>query len=254
MKKKSLCFVIMDVGGFMQRYFSLEKEENFFTLSNDDTYHITKVMRYTKDTLVEVVYDEKVYITKIIELNPLVKVEIQEELDGSLELPLKVTICQSLVKEVKMDLILQKSVELGAYSFIPLKTKNSIIKLDKKDEEKKIVRWQRIVKEASEQSKRTIIPEVLNVMDIKDLANLDYDVKILCTVNELSRTFKNILQNHKNYGTMIIVVGPEGGFKKDEEEFLIESGYLTTSLGNFVLRTETASIALLSMINYEYMR
>ena len=238
----------------MQRYFSSEKNDNYFTLSIDDTYHITKVMRYQIDTLVEIVYENKVYISKIIELHPLVKVEVVEEIINDFELPLQVTICQSLVKEAKMDLILQKCVELGAYSFIPLKTKNSIIKLEQKDEDKKILRWQRIVKEASEQSKRTIIPKVLNISSLKDIVKYDYDIKILCTVNELSTTFKNILQNNKNCGTMIIVVGPEGGFKKDEEEFLIENGYLSTSLGHFVLRTETASIALLSMINYEYMR
>ena len=235
----------------MQRYFCFNKDNNKFTLSLDDTYHITKVMRMNINDLIEIVYNEKVYISKIIELNPCVVALIDKELETYNELDVKVTICQSLVKEAKMDLILQKCTELGAYSFIPLKVKNSIIKGDEKDFLKKVNRWQRIVKEASEQSKRNIIPEVMNVSSIKEISNLSYDVKILCTVNELSRSLKNILQNNKKCDTMIIVVGPEGGFTIEEEKILIEKGFLSTSLGNLVLRTETAGICALSMINYD---
>lgn len=238
----------------MQRYFCFKKDENKFTLSKDDSYHIKKVMRMKINDLIEIVYEKKVYIGKIINLDELVITEIIKELDTYNELDVQVTICQSLVKEAKMDLILQKSTELGAYAFIPLKVKNSIVKGNENDFLKKVIRWQRIVKEASEQSKRNIIPEVRNVCSIFELGNLDYDLKILCTVNELSTTIKNILQKKKNYDTMIIVVGPEGGFTKDEEAYLISKGFISASLGKFVLRTETASLAILSMINYEFER
>ncbi len=237
----------------MQRYFTKLKIDNKFELSLDDTYHITKVMRMNKGDKVEVIYQEKLYITKIISLNPVV-VEIIEEKDTYNELDIKVTICQSLVKESKMDLILEKSVELGAYSFIPLETRNSIIKLDRKDKEKKIIRWQKIVKEASEQSKRNIVPKVLSIMEIEDIVNLDYDLKILLSVNEMSISLKNVLQNHEKCDKMIIVIGPEGGFKREEEDYLIKNGFISSSLGKRVLRTETASITALSMINYEYER
>ena len=233
----------------MQRYFIDNKNDNKFILSDDDSYHITKVMRMKLGDLVEVVYQKEVYITRIIDFTPVI-VEIIDKKDEYNELDVEVCICQSLVKESKMDLILQKSTELGAYSFIPLWVKNSIIKPDK-DFSKKITRWQRIVKEASEQSKRNIIPEVKDIMEIDDLIKLDYDLKIICTVNEMSRTLKNVLQNHKNCGTMIIVIGPEGGFTKDEENTLINNGFISTSLGKLVLRTETASICCLSMINYD---
>ena len=238
----------------MQRYFCLKKDNDKFILNLDDTYHITKVMRMHCGDLIEIVCDNLVYISKIIELKPNVIALVEKELEINNELDVKITICQSLVKENKMDLILQKCTELGAYSFIPLKVKNSIIKGDFEEFSKKVIRWQRIVKEASEQSKRNIIPEVLNVHTIKEISNLDYEIKILCTVNELSGSLKNVLQNHGKCGTMIIVVGPEGGFTKDEENFLIEKGFLSTTLGNLVLRTETAGICALSMINYEYER
>lgn len=237
----------------MQRYFTKERENDLFKLSLDDTYHITKVMRMGIGDIIEVVYQERLYKARIETLSPVTALII-EELDTYNEMDIKVTIAQSLVKENKMDLILQKGVELGAYSFIPLKTYNSIIKIDNKDALKKVTRWQKIVKEASEQSKRNIIPKVLPVMDLRELGALEFDLKILCTVNELTKSLKKVLQNKKKYDTIIIVVGPEGGFKREEETYLLSKGFISTSLGKRVLRTETASIVALSMINYEYER
>ena len=237
----------------MQRYFVNEINNDKFTLSNDDSYHASIVMRMKIDDKIEVVYDNTVYLTKIISFNPVV-CTIIKKLDNYNELGVKVTICQSLVNNDKMHLVLEKCTELGAYSFIPLNVTNSKIKLDKKDEVKKIEHYKKIVVGASRQSKRNIIPEIYNVMSIKELINLDFDLKIICTVNEVSRSLKNVLQNHKNYATMIIVIGPEGGFTKDEETMLINNGFISTSLGNLVLRTETASIVSLSMISYEYER
>ena len=237
----------------MQRYFCSSIEDDKFILSDDDSYHILKVMRMNINDYIEIVFEHDVYLTKIVGINPVVSVIIEKKNEYN-EMSKKITICQTLVKEGKMDLILQKSTELGAYDFFPLKSKNSIIKGNDKDYAKKVIRWQRIVKEASEQSKRNIIPKVNDIIDINQLIKLEYDLKILCTVNEVSTTFKNVLQNHKNYDTMIIVIGPEGGFTEDEENTLIANGFKSVSLGNFVLRTETAAICALSMINYELMR
>ena len=237
----------------MQRYFCNTINNNYFILSENDSHHIKNVMRYHLNDLIEVIYNKDLYICEIIEFNPD-KVKIKEIKKINNELDIKITICQSLVKENKMDLILQKGTELGAYSFIPLNVKNSIVKFSNKDFLKKRERWQKIIKEASEQSKRNIIPEVLNIMNIKDIVNLDYDLKLICTVNEMSTTLKFVLQNKKKCDKMIIVIGPEGGFTKDEERFLIEHGFISVSLGKLVLRTETASLSALSMINYEYER
>ncbi len=237
----------------MQRYFTNHKEGNYFKLSIDDTYHITKVMRMNIGSLIEVVYLKKVYKSRIVELNP-VRALIIEEIKAYNEMEKKVTICQSLVKETKMDLVIQKSVELGAYSLIPMETKNSIIKINKQDYTKKRERWQKIAKEASEQSKRNIIPEIENIMKIEEVCEKKYDLKILLSVNEMSNSLKNVLQNYKKCDTIIIVIGPEGGFCKEEESLFIENGFISTSLGKRVLRTETVSITALSMLNYEYER
>ena len=236
----------------MQRYF---KDTNLdtFELSSDDSYHIIKVMRNNIGDKVEVVIDKTLYICEIIKIDNLVTVKKLEEVECDSELPCYVTIAQSLVKEQKMDLILQKSCELGASEIIPINTTRSIVKLDKK-ESKKIDRWNKILKEASEQSKRIVIPKVNEIMDIKDIAKLDYDIKILCTVNELSTSLKKVLSKDLNNVKIILVIGPEGGFTDSEEKILIDNGFISTSFGNRVLRTETASLYALSIINYILMR
>ena len=236
----------------MQRYF-VDTKEDIFNLSNDDSYHITKVMRNKIGDKIEVVIDKELYICEIITLDKQVSVKKLEKIEQDSELPCYVTIAQSLVKEQKMDLILQKSCELGVSEIIPINTTRSVVKLDKK-ETKKIDRWNKILKEASEQSKRIVIPKVNEILDIKDLSNLDYDIKILCTVNELSTSIKKVLSKDLNGAKIILVIGPEGGFTDKEEEILINSGYISTSFGNRVLRTETASLYALSIINYILMR
>ena len=232
----------------MQRYFK-DTNLDIFELSSDDSYHIIKVMRNNIGDKVEVVIDKTLYICEIIKIDNLVTVKKLEEVECDSELPCYVTIAQSLVKEQKMYLILQKSCELGASEIIPINTTRSIVKLDKK-ESKKIERWNKILKEASEQSKRIVIPKVNEIMDINDLAKLDYDIKILCTVNELSTSLKKVLSKDLNNVKIILVIGPEGGFTDSEEKLLIDNGFISTSFGNRVLRTETASLYALSIINY----
>ena len=237
----------------MQRYFNNEKVNNEFLMNLDDSNHIYKVMRMKLGDKIEVLCEEKLYICEIINLDKNAKVKIIEEKDDYNELPIKITICQSLVNEQKMDLILQKGTELGAYEFIPYSARNSVVKENSKSD-KKIVRWQRIVKEASEQSKRNIIPKVNNIVDINELITLNYDLKLLCSVNEFTLNIKKVLEQSRKCDTIIIVIGPEGGFSREEEEKLIANGFISVSLGKTVFRTETASLVALSYLNYELMR
>ncbi len=235
----------------MQRYFSNLINNNEYLLSKDDEYHIKKVMRMKLNDKIEIVDNKKTFICELISLDP-VKAKVIEEIKENHETDKKIILVQSLVNENKMDLILQKSTELGIYEIYPYSATNSVIKENDKSN-KKIVRWQKIVKEASEQSKRNIIPEVHNIVDIQRLCEIKADVKLLLTVNEVTKNIKKVLKEQQKYDTLIIVVGPEGGFTKKEEETLIKNGFISTSLGSRVLRTETASIVALSMINYEWM-
>lgn len=237
----------------MQRYFVKDKTNNQFILSNDDSYHILTVMRMNINDKIEVINNKKLYICKIINTsNKIVTVEILEELPDNNELPVDITLVQSLVKEQKMDYIIQKTTEIGIKKIYPLKADRSVIKVDKK-ETKKLDRWQKIVKEASEQSKRNIIPTINNPITINELIKLDYDCKILLTVNEISTNLKKVLEEVKVNAKIMIVVGPEGGFTEEEERKMIDNGFISTSLGKSVLRTETAGLYVLSAISYHFM-
>lgn len=234
----------------MQRYFVSNIKNNIFNLSENDSYHITKVMRMNIGDKIEIIYNSKIYISEIISLTPNVSAKIIEELDTNNELKIYTTIAQSLVKEQKMDYILQKTVELGVSEIIPLSVDRSIVKISNK-ETKKIERWQSIVKETSEQSKRNIIPKVNNIMSISNLVKLsDYDIKFLCSVNEKSQNLKKVLSNIKPGVRILFVVGPEGGFTSEEEKIMIENNFIPLSLGSSVLRTETASTFIMSIIRY----
>ena len=237
----------------MQRYFVSNKENDTYILNQDDSHHIINVMRMNINDEIEVVYDSKLYICSIISMDNLVKCKQIREIETSVNNIHKVIIAQSLVKEQKMDYILQKSCELGVTELIPLITTRSIIKVDKNDN-KKVSRWQKILKEASEQSKRIDIPNVSNIMDLKDLVNVNAKYKFVCSVKEKSKTIKSILSNVNNSDTILFVIGPEGGLDNYEEEFLINNGFISITFGNNVLRTETASSFILSVINYEFMR
>ena len=237
----------------MQRYFVNKKENDYLFLNKDDTNHVTKVMRMKLFDNVEIVYDNHLYFCEILSFDPSVKCKIIEEIkESSYEIP-HVIIAQALVKEQKMDYVLQKSCELGAYSIIPFSATRSLIKLDEKDN-KKIERWNKILKEASEQCKRVDIPILDEIMSFKKLNSLSIKHKFFCSVNEKTKTIKSVLSNVNIGDTIIFVIGPEGGFTEKEEETMINSGFIPISLGQNVLRTETASSFILSSACYEFMR
>lgn len=238
-------------GGDMQRYFrDVKNKDQTFTLSKEDSYHIQKVMRMNIGEEIEIVYNGQVHISKIIELTPLVTAKSEKILDENNELSISVTLVQSLVKEQKMDYILQKATELGVSAIYPYQAERSLVKAEGKKDKKKL-RWQTIVKEASEQSKRNKIPEVGDVLTLSDLTKMtNYDLCLLCTVNEKEEILKKVLSKCKKGVTMIVIVGPEGGFTDNEEAKLMASGFIPVSLGKSVLRTETASSFLLSAVRY----
>lgn len=233
----------------MQRYFTKEKQQEKFILNEQDVYHIKTVMRNKIEDQIEVVYNEKIYLCSITNLDPL-NLKILKEYTEDREMNLELTIAISLVQEQKFDLILQKLTELGVSKIIPVKTERSIVKLDDKKAEKKYQRWQTICKEASEQSHRTKIPVVEKIMTLKELSNLNYEQKLICSLNETTKPLDDYLQ--KDLHNILFIIGPEGGFSNKEETFLIENGFNSVSLGKRVLRVETAAIYVASIINYIY--
>lgn len=231
----------------MQRYFAKDKINDKLYLEDGDYHHIKNVMRNNIGDNIEVAYDNIIYICQIKNVSPL-ELGIISSVTEDREMKTDLTIALSLVNEQKMDLILQKLTELGVSKIIPIKTERSIIKLDEKKEEKKIARWQTICKEASEQSKRIKIPKVENIITLKELIKIDNDLKLICSLNEYTKP----LHNYLNIDTkeVLFVIGPEGGFSKQEEELLLNNKFLPVSLGKRVMRVETAAIYVASIVNY----
>ena len=236
---------------FMQRYFAIEKKDNKFILDNKDLHHIKNVMRMKDDEEIEVVFNEKLYRCSINYNNDIDINIIDEIISENSEDKLKISIIVPVLKEHKMDLILQKSTELGVDEIIPIITERTLVKMNDK-EDKKIERWKRICKEASEQSMRLNVPNITNVKKISDLDNIDC-VKLVCSTQEGCISLKNFLQTNRNCDKIVIVVGPEGGLSINEEKKLNELGFISISLGNNILRVETVPLTIISMINYEYM-
>ena len=235
----------------MQRYFCDKKINNEYLLNRDDSYHITKVMRMNISDKIEIVDNKITYLCEITSLGP-VKAKVINKVDENNENDFDITLVQSMVNETKMDFVLQKGCELGVNEFYVYKAVNSVVK-DNGKGKKKLDRWQKIVKEASEQSKRNIVPNVVNIVDLKGLCEIKGDLKILLSVNEKTKNIKKVLKENKKYDKIIIVIGPEGGFTPQEEKYMIENGFISTSLGKRVLRSETAGLSIVSMINYEWM-
>ena len=237
----------------MQRYFVKNIQEDKVILGTEDSYHIKRVMRMKIGDKIEIVYQEKVYLGQIEALDDQVQAKLIEELASSKQHIRPITLAQALVKEQKMDYILQKATELGVTEIIPFCAERSIVKADKQDEKRKI-RWEKIVKEASEQSKRTDLVKIHSILSLRELSQLDnYDVKIICSVSEKEKNLKKLLSNIPNSATMLFVIGPEGGLSDQEEQTLMDSGFQRVSLGNTVLRTETAGLFIMSAVRYQDM-
>ena len=230
----------------MQRYFIKNKD---MLLEESDIRHIKKVMRMNINDKIEVVYNNKLHICEITSLEPF-NIKVIEKLDEEKKTKIELTVAVALVKEQKMDKILQKLTELGVSKIIPVSMERSIVKLDKERFNKKKVRWESICKEASEQSKRTNIPIIEDIKSIKDLTKEDADLKLVASTKEKEKLLNYYLQSIEDCAKIIMVIGPEGGISDREEDILVSNGYNRVSFGNLIFRVETATIYVASIINY----
>ena len=158
-----------------------------------------------------------------------------------------------------MEYIIQKSVELGVYDITPVEMKRCVVKLNEKDKSKKIERWQKISEVAAKQCGRDIIPQINNIINIKNICNLiqEYDMVLVAYENEEKNTLKEQLENIKKQNNskskvkIGIIIGPEGGLEEKDVETLKENGAKVITLGRRILRTETVALNVLSIIMYE---
>ena len=224
-------------------------------INNDDYNHIVNVLRMKKGDIILITNKDSKETFKCdieeVKANEVVCNIINRE-NKNVELNVNIVLFQGLPKADKMEYIIQKCVELGVHKIVPVNMKYCIAKI--KDEEKKNIRWNKISEVAAKQCKRNIIPKIEKSIDTYTLYNeiKNYDLTIVAYENEDNITLKTVLRENKNIKNIAVIIGPEGGISSEEIEKLKENGAKIVSLGNRILRTETAPIAVLSMMVYEY--
>ena len=239
-------------------------DDGKIVINGQDVKHIRNVLRAKVGEELEICNSEtgENFLCSILEFNEdKIWCNIEQKIQEETESNVKVTIFQGLPKADKMEYIIQKSVELGVYDITPVDMKRCVVKLDEKNSNKKIERWQKISEVAAKQCGRNIIPQINNVINIKKLCEIveNYDIVLVAYENEENNSLKNelsqikstIINNQSQELKIGIVIGPEGGLEKQDVENLKRSGAKIITLGKRILRTETVALNVLSIIMYE---
>lgn len=250
----------------MPKFFveSNQINDNKITIVNDDVKHIQKVLRKNIGDIIEICNKDnsRNYLCEITQLNKEdIICNIKDEIDKESEANIYINIFQGLPKSDKMEYIIQKCVELGVSEITPLNMKRCVVKIDSKDETKKLQRWQKISEVAAKQCGRDVVPKINNITNVKNICNLcqNYDIVLVAYEEEKNNKLKYVLKelknkyNKQNQIKIAVVIGPEGGIDKEEIEILKNQENLQiVTLGNRILRTETVALNVSSIIMYEF--
>ena len=227
------------------------KKDNHYFICGDDYNHIKNVLRMTAGEQFLVSCEG---VSDLCELesieNDTIVVKIIKENYQNTNLPINIHLFQGLPKSDKLELIIQKAVELGVASVTPVTMKRSIVKIDDKKKKSKRERWQAIAEAAAKQSKRTAIPEVNDILSYKEFILKVKDLDLLLVPYECAEGMnatKEVLKEIKNGMNVGIIIGPEGGFEEKEIDAALDIGGKVISLGSRILRTETAAITSVAM-------
>ncbi|MFC3418005.1 RsmE family RNA methyltransferase [Salinicoccus hispanicus] len=240
----------------MQRYFIDQalQPDQLFKITSEDAHHMKNVMRFRpEDTFHVVDQKQTTYLCEVAEVSQDIDCRAISPVDESPELPIEVTIYCPLLKGEKFDWMIQKATELGAHEFLIYEADRSIVRLDDKKRKKRLERFSKIVKEASEQSRRQVIPHIDFVPAVK---NLDFDAysRLLFAFegNALNpaKSIQSAMSGVRHGSRIAFIFGPEGGFSEVETEQL--SKHHSIRLGPRILRAETAPLYALSAISYSF--
>ena len=230
------------------------KNEHIY-IQGSDVNHIKTVLRMKIGEELQISDgNNQKYLCAIEEMtSEEVCLVIKEVQEADNELPSKIYLFQGLPKSDKMELIVQKAVELGVYEIIPVATKRAVVKLDEKKASKKVERWNGIAESGAKQSGRNRIPEVKNVLNFKEAIRYAKELDVVLIPYELAEGMqetKEIISKIQPGQSVGIFIGPEGGFETEEVEFAMEQGAKPITLGKRILRTETAGLTTLSILMY----
>lgn len=224
--------------------------EDKIILSDENIHHL-RVLRIEADEEFEIVVDSLVYLVRLDQSSQdLPSVIILDKKEDDNESNIKINLYQGLPKQDKFEWIIQKATELGVTKIIPFSSSRTIVKWDEKKEKKKLVRYEEIAKSAAKQSKRSLIPEIGNQVTFKQMVNELEGKFVILAYENRGITLRQVLQENRP-DEINIVIGPEGGFADYEVETFEEIDGYIVNLGNRILRTETAAIGLIAMIQYE---
>lgn len=241
----------------MHRFFveQTQIEEKYIHITGQDAHHIRNVLRmHPKEEILVSDGHKMEYTCQIEDFSEdevLVKIMFVEE--AGLELSSKIYLFQCLPKNDKMELIIQKAVELGACEIIPVAAARSVVKLDAKKEASKLKRWQGIAESAAKQSKRMYIPQVHSVLKFSEALKYADDMEVKLIPYELAKGMdvtREIISSVKTGQSVAIFIGPEGGFEEEEVQAAIDMGFSPITLGKRILRTETAGFTVLAILMY----
>ena len=233
----------------MQRYF-VEISNNNVIFSQDDIFHITKVMRMKKDDQIQLVDNSthKTYLGVIRSTSPL-SVYIQEPIHEEVELNKDVTLFFALAKSDKIEFVIQKATELGVKEIVLFQGKRSIVKFSNEDFNKKLPRYLAIAKEAAEQCHRQQIPSISYIDKLSKISPYLKDLNLFAYELEAGKSSDLSTLVNKS-SSVSVIIGPEGGFDVEEANYLKELKFVPISLGKRILRCETAAVYSLSVISY----
>lgn len=235
----------------MQHYFVNTKIDNYFLFDKETNHHLNNVMRIKNKEELICVYEEVFYLCEIEVNNKELKAIIKEKLNINNELNTHINLIYGIPKGEKLDLVLQKATELGVKEITLFNSERSIVKFDESKINTKMERFNKIVKGASEQSKRSIIPTINKPININEIPL--NDINIIAFEEESCNnqsTLFNILNKNLNNLKINVVIGPEGGFSNKEVDYLVKKGYVRVSLGKRILRSETACLDIISKIAF----
>lgn len=241
----------------MSRYFvnSSQINEDVVDITGEDYQHLKKVLRAQKGDIISICCEGYDYTAEIIEITGgSVKAGIVKKEKNLTEPALKVILYQGLPKSDKMELIIQKCVEIGVTAIIPVITDRCVSRINAdKDAQNKLMRWQKIASEAAKQCNRGIIPNIGAPVKFREAIEQarHYELSIIPYEKENAAYFKKIAAGYRNITSASIFIGPEGGFTEDEIQLAEIMGIKKLTLGPRILRTETAGFVALSLMMYE---
>ena len=238
----------------MRRFFAenLDTSASHISLSGDEARHISLVLRMRAGDHVLLINGMgEEYEAKISSISDeCVELDITEMRISSSEPDADITLFQCLPKQGKIEVIIQKCVELGIKRIVPIVSKRCVVRIDGKDN--KIIRWNKVSQEAAKQCGRAFVPKVENPQALNKIDFSCFEVVLFAYENEGDNSLKTVLRGLKvKPQSIAMVIGPEGGFDADEAEDIIKKGGISVSLGKRILRTETAGMAMLAQIVYE---